>query len=43
MGIAASRTLRNAFLTDIHPEALRTATDRNKNFIAGVDTCQPRG
>jgi hypothetical protein len=29
MGIAASRTLRNAFLTDIHPEAIRTATDRN--------------
>jgi len=43
MGVAASRTGRNAFLTDIHPEALRTATDRNKNFIAGVDTCQPRG
>jgi site-specific DNA-methyltransferase (adenine-specific) len=30
MGVAASRTGRNAFLTDIHPEALRTATDRNK-------------
>jgi site-specific DNA-methyltransferase (adenine-specific) len=43
MGVEASRTGRNAFLTDIHPEALRTATDRNKNFIAGVDTCQPRG
>jgi site-specific DNA-methyltransferase (adenine-specific) len=43
MGVAASRTGRNAFLTDIHPEALRTATDRNKNFIAGVDTCQARG
>lgn len=43
MGVAASQAGRNAILTDIHPEALRTSRDRNKNFIVGVDTCQPRG
>ncbi|NDA65992.1 MAG: hypothetical protein EBY09_05020 [Verrucomicrobia bacterium] len=39
LGVSSPRV----FTIGTHPEALRTATDRNKNFIAGVDTCQARG